>query len=163
MENPTSLTARRPPKFLVSPLISRKDWVISSLFRFFPQLSARNFSHIRLRKLTPEFNNLGNFVVGEILFAKGNNFFFRNFSPGFAFQDHIGLDQLTHFWVGHSHDAGRLDLRMFEKDFFDMPGEDRISLVFNELPFTVKEVEVAFLIHAEQISGSEPLLSVHLD
>src|SRR4030042_6535065 len=82
MENPMSLTARRPPKFLVSPLIVRKDWVISSLFRFFPQLPARNFSHIRLRELAPAFDTLGNFLVGEILFAKGNNFFFRNFAAG---------------------------------------------------------------------------------
>src|SRR4030042_3787754 len=134
MEKLTSLTARRPPKFLVSPLISRKDWVISSLFRFFPQLPARNFSHIRLRELAPEFDNLGNFVVGEILFAKGHNLLFRIFAPGFAFEDHKGLDQLTHLWVGHSHDASRLNLRMLEKNLLDMSWADRISLVFNEIP-----------------------------
>src|SRR3972149_6071147 len=125
MEKPTLLTARRPPKFLVSPLTSRKDWVISTLFCLFSQLPARNLSHVRLRQLAPEFDNFRNFVVGQILFTEVNNLLFRNFTPGFAFQDHIGLDEMTYLWVGHSHDAGSLDLRMLEQDFFDMSGEDR--------------------------------------
>src|SRR4030042_5216380 len=163
MEKPISLTARRPPKLLVSFLISRKDEAISGLFTFFPQLPARNLSHVRLWKLAPEFDNLGNFVVGEILFTEGNNLLFRNFTSGFAFEDHIGLDELTHLWVGHSHDASRLNLRMLEKDLFHMSCEDGITLVLNEIPFTVKEVEITFLIHADKISRSEPLLSINVD
>src|SRR3972149_3451837 len=99
MEKAMSLTARRPPKFLVSPLISRKDWVISTFFHFFSQLPARNLSHVRLRELAPEFDNFRNFVVGQILFTEVNNLLFRNFTPGFAFQDHIGLDEISSFWV----------------------------------------------------------------
>src|SRR4030042_2112389 len=129
MEKPTSLTARRPPKLLVSFLISRKDGVISALFTFFPQLPARNLSHVRLWKLASEFDNLGNFVVGEILFTEGNDLLFGNFTPGFAFEDHIGLDELTHLRVGHSHYASRLDLRVLIKNLFDMSGEDRIPFV----------------------------------
>src|SRR4030043_1970947 len=163
MEKPTSLTARRPPKFLVSPLISRKDWIISSLFALFSQLPARNFSHICLRELTPEFDNLWNFIVSEILFTEADNLLFRNLTPRFAFQDHIGLDVLTHLWIRHSHDTSRLDLRMLEEDLFDMSGEDRISLILNEISFAIEEVEVTFLIHADKISSSKPLLSVNVD
>src|SRR4030043_255432 len=139
MEKPISLTARRPPKFLVSPLISRKDGAISALFTFFSQLPARNLSNVCLWKLAPEFDNFGNFVVGEILFTEGNNLLFRDFTSGFAFQDHIGLDELTHFWVGHSHYASRLNLRVLIKDLFHMSCGDGITLVLNEISFTVKE------------------------
>src|SRR4030043_134749 len=163
MEKPTLLTALRPPKFLVSPLISRKAWVISPLFAFLSQLPARHLPNVRLRELASEFDNLRDFVVGQILFTEVDNLLFRNFTPGFAFQNHIGLDKITRFWVGHSHDPSGLDLRMLVEDLFDMSGEDRISFVLDEIPFAVKEVEITFLIHADKISGSEPLLSVNVD
>src|SRR4030042_205934 len=163
MEKPTLLTALRPPKFLVSPLISRKAWVISPLFAFLSQLPARHLPNVRLRELASEFDNLRDFVVGQILFTEVDDLLFRHFTPGFAFQNHIGLDEITRFGVGHSHNPGRFDFGVLEKDLFDMSGEDRISLDLNEIPFTVKEMEITFLIHADQVSGSKPLLPVNVD
>src|SRR4030042_5748346 len=123
MVKPMSLTALSPPKFLLRPLISRKDWVMSALLPLFSQLPARNLPHVRLRKFTPEFDSGGNFIVGEILLAEAYNLLFGDFAPGFAFKHHIGLDETTHLRVGHSHDAGGLDLRMLEKHLFDLSGE----------------------------------------
>src|SRR4030042_5119948 len=162
MEKPTSLTAFSPPKDLLSPLISRKDSAISALFSFFPQLPARHLPHIRLREFSPEFDNLGDLVVGKRFLAEIHDLLLGDLAPGLALQDDIRLDQLTHLGIRHADHTGGLDLGMTIENLFHVPGKYRVALVLDQIPLAIKEGEVSFVIHPHQVAGPQPCLAFEL-
>ena len=52
--------------------------------------------------------------------------------------------------------TGGFDLRVTVQGFFNMAGKNRKPLVFDQVAFTVKKIKITFLIHTDQVAGSQP-------
>src|SRR3989339_1048708 len=117
------LTACRPPKFLFNPSTSSNGTVMSALLVFLSQFPPRDLADIGFRQLAAEFDDLRNLVMGKPLTTKIYDFFLRNLASGLAFQNYIGLDQVSDCGIRNTDNAGGLDLWMLIEDFLHMPRE----------------------------------------
>ena len=83
--------------------------------------------------------------------------------PDVGFEHHEGLDPFPHFFVRHSHDAGRHDGVMLLEDALNLGGGDTVALVLDHVDGAVHEVEPALVVDADDVLDAVPDLSIHLE
>src|SRR5438132_3519148 len=164
--NPTSFTAVRPPKRLVRCSTRKNGSAMgrsSGLGAFVTQLAARDLAHVGLGNFSAELDHVGDLVVGEPLAAVRLDLLLADAAARVGLQHHHGLDPLADRRIGHADHARRLHVRVAIQHVLDVLREDGMALVLDEVLGPVVEVEIALVVHADDVAGPHPAHAGELD